>query len=274
MTKAHLIFYRRTFVPVSKLQPNFIQERFPYLTHQYYIYETAKWNHYEIPLVTVDLVVLTHYNTVAAAQANGKAEIEVVVADGLSGDDILRFISHTIIFQHLTTRDRYLYAEKLQTYIRGTEAGKVWAEELKAFGLTDINQIIGFLVGYNKESIKILKRIGQQGLDYFDDNLTLTQMLLNATEKAHQHKISKPAKGEDARKVESFSSEGITLLLEEKELTVRKGNHELPFFHAETRFAKNRVIHFYRTRKSDTTIQLTIYKPFFIHDEFARMEKE
>lgn len=170
------IKYTREVIPLELLKPNFIHEKLKQSVDEYYAKEAAKFNFYQNPVVTEDDTVLSNFHEVLTARHNKIVEIEVIRVTGLEKDDWLRFISHDTFFKNLEYPERYALIMELQSYLQENKRGIEWANEIEG----DINDKIARVINYHKESVKILKRIGNKDPKILEMKGTLEQMLAAA----------------------------------------------------------------------------------------------
>ena len=143
---------------------------------KFYQKESSYFDYLDKPVVTSDLQVLWHWKDVLVAKKNGILEMDCFVAKDIEEEDIIRFVSSGVSFKELSYYDRYVFIRHIGDYLHGTEKGKAWAKEISGRKLT---QKIGTIVGYDHETIKRYKYIGDYNYEILkEENMNLNEMYL------------------------------------------------------------------------------------------------
>ena len=155
------IIYKKQMVSVKELimKPKSELVQLFYQNPVHYSKEAEKFAHYEIPVMTTDFTVLSHYEDIIAAHTNQCEQMEVIVAEGLSEGDVIRFIFKSIYFKRYTADVKIKLIKLLSDYLNNEKEGKKWAAELHKRNFLDINEKIGEIMTCSKETVKYNKRI-------------------------------------------------------------------------------------------------------------------
>lgn len=113
--------------------------------------ESKHFNCYEIPIITPDNIVLTHFDAVLSAMKNQKETIDVVVVDGFDKDELPRFINYGLFTKNLNHDQRYRLVKFLRDHLKNNPKGIEWAKEIKG---KDINEKVGIIINRHKETVK------------------------------------------------------------------------------------------------------------------------
>ena len=157
----------RTAVPVKKLQPHAMQEQLAGVITlpKFYLDGMRGYGHIEIPVVTKDYKVLTHYADVMAAKELGIPYIEVEVVDV---DD--KYIPQYLLFTNLFQQKQYAAMSIAIDYVLEyfkTDTGKDWADSIPG----DKEKKLGYIFGTGTSTIKRFLSIAK----HHRDSLNLVQ---------------------------------------------------------------------------------------------------
>lgn len=134
---------------------------------------------YKRPIISDDGYVLTLPDYVDAARKAGILDMEVLVLTNATANDLLRIINFDARPWYRASKAiLYKSIKVLQQHLWNTDEGKVWRQTIPG---QNINDQIGYLVGYGPSTVSLVKAIGDADyslLDRIDDpegDMTLTK---------------------------------------------------------------------------------------------------
>ncbi len=167
----------REKVPVSSLELHELHERLVGVTtnRQFYLDGIKGFGHIDVPRVTRQKKVLTHYAAVMAARALGETHIEVQWVDI---DD--KVIPQYLMFGNLLQQKQHaavsIAIDYLLEYFK-TDAGKIWADSIKG----DKEEKLAYIFGTNASAIKRFLSVAKHHRDSLclvqEGNLTWDELM-------------------------------------------------------------------------------------------------
>ena len=130
-----------------------------------YAIEAKHFNYYEKPVVTEDLLVLTHIEAVKAAIEKELESIEVIVAFDFDMDDAVRFINYGLFTKKIKSEPKSWISKISKKLFRKKPKGIEWAETLEG----NINEKIGSIIGYDNQTVKFWMRTHRKTLKKLEE---------------------------------------------------------------------------------------------------------
>ncbi len=157
----------REKVPVSSLELHELHERLVGVTtsHQFYLDGIKGFGHIDVPRVTRQKKVLTHYAAVMAARALGETHIEVQWVD-IDEEVIPQYLMFGNLLQQKQHVAVSIALDYLLEYFK-TRAGKTWADSIKG----DKEEKLAYIFGTNATAIKRFLSVAK----HHRDSLSLVQ---------------------------------------------------------------------------------------------------
>ncbi len=167
---------------VSSLKNHQLVEAMGYLRpDDLYIADLTYLGTYKTPIVTDDGYVLTLPDYVDAARKAGIVDMDVLVITGATMNNLMRLINFESRPWYRASKSiLYKSIKVLQNHLWNTEEGKQWRQTIKG---DNINEQVGYLVGYGPSTVSLVKSIGDADyslLDMIDDpesGMTLTKAM-------------------------------------------------------------------------------------------------
>lgn len=167
---------------VSSLKNHQLVEAMGYLKpDDLYISELGYLGLSKAPIITSDGYVLTLPDYVDAARKAGIPDMDVLILTGASANDLLRFVNFDARPWYRASKAiLYKSIKVLEKHLWNTDEGKLWRQTIPG---ENINEQIGYLVGYGQSTVSLVKTIGNADyslLDRIDDpegDMTLTKAL-------------------------------------------------------------------------------------------------
>ncbi|GAA4465480.1 hypothetical protein GCM10023093_17720 [Nemorincola caseinilytica] len=167
---------------VSSLKNHQLVEAMGYLKpDDLYVSEFEYLGVYKMPIVTDDSYVLTLPDYVQAAREAGVGDLDVLVITKATVNDLLRLINfESRPWYRASKAILYKSIKVLEKHLWNTEEGKLWRQTIPG---DNINEQIGYLVGYGQSTVSLVKTIGNADyslLDRIDDpegDMTLAKAL-------------------------------------------------------------------------------------------------
>lgn len=164
---------------VSSLKNHQLVETMGYLKpDELFISDLEYLGMYKLPIITDDGYILTMPDYVEAAIKISLSDIDVLVLVDATSNDLLRLINFESRPWYRSSKTiLYKSIKVLQNHLWNTEDGKQWRQAIKG---ENINEVVGYLVGYSASTVSLVKSIGDADyalLDRIDDpegNMTLT----------------------------------------------------------------------------------------------------
>ncbi|MFA6151021.1 MAG: hypothetical protein WC716_06865 [Chitinophagaceae bacterium] len=132
-------------------------------------------------IITDDDYYISNPDYIDAALQLGEKNIDVVVIEGASINDIIRLINFESRLAYRASKTLlYKIIKVLQEHLWNTPEGRVWAETIEG---ENIDKKIGLIVGYSGSTVALVKSIGKKDptlLDRIDDpdgDMTLTKAM-------------------------------------------------------------------------------------------------
>ena len=138
--------FENTVAKISHLRPNFIHKQINIPMNLYYAKQAETFGYYNVPVITEDNIILTHFEDFLAAKQNGLSEMPVARAIGLDEDDRLRFICFGLFFKYRHYAERFLIIQVLEKHFKENKKGIIWSKEIPG----DINEKIATVVNFHK----------------------------------------------------------------------------------------------------------------------------
>lgn len=123
---------------------------------EHYQREAKNFSHYDVPTVTKDLIVLSHWKDVETALLNQVKTMDVFVAENLEEDDLIRFCLKGLMFKKLSETDKVNLITEVRKYLEKNIKGKEWAKELKALGKTDIIAQLALILDCHRSYVAMI----------------------------------------------------------------------------------------------------------------------
>lgn len=146
-----------------------------------YLSELKYFGLYKPVIITEDDYYISNPDYIDAALQLGEKNIEVIVIEGASTNDIVRLINFESRLAYRASKTLlYKTVKMLQEHLWNTPEGRVWAETIEG---ENIDKKIGSIVGYSGSTIALVKSIGKKDptlLDRIDDpdgDMTLTKAM-------------------------------------------------------------------------------------------------
>ncbi len=176
---------------VSSLKNHQLVEAMGYLKpDDLYVSELGYLGLSKAPIITSDGYVLTLPDYVDAARKAGIPDMDVLILTGATANDLLRFVNFDARPWYRASKAiLYKSIKVLEKHLWNTDEGKLWRQTIPG---DNINEQIGYLVGYGQSTVSLVKTIGNADyslLDRIDDpegDMTLTKALRLIKDNAEQ----------------------------------------------------------------------------------------
>lgn len=144
-----------------------------------YLNELKHFGLYKPVIITDDGLYISNPDYIDAALQLGEKNIDVIIIEGASNNDIIRLINFESRVAYRASKTLlYKTIKMLQEHLWNTPEGRVWAENIEG---ENIDKKIGSIVGYSGSLVALVKSIGKKDptlLDRIDDpdgDMTLTK---------------------------------------------------------------------------------------------------
>lgn len=156
---------------VSSLKNHQLVEAMGYLKpDDLYISELGYLGLSKAPIITSDGYVLTLPDYIDAARKAGIPDMDVLILTGATANDLLRFVNFDARPWYRASKAiLYKSIKVIQQHLWNTDEGKLWRQTIPG---DNINEQIGYLVGYGPSTVSLVKAIGDANyslLDRIDD---------------------------------------------------------------------------------------------------------